>query len=282
MGNLDLKKTTSGIRAILYIASFLVLSVGITLYFFSEKTDVYFSWTINPPLTAAFLGAGYLASFILEFLSAREKIWTRARTAVPGVWVFTFLTLIVTLIHWSRFHFDSPVWITQAGTWVWLGIYIGVPIALGLLWISQIRQPGVDLPREAPLPVWMRSCLIIQGVLMIIFGGLMLLLPDMGISFWPWKLSVLTSQAIGAWGLGIGVIVLHASWENDWDRLFPMLLSGTVLGTLQGINLLRYPATLDWSRFSAVAYTFFVFSIFLVSVLGTWRAWQVKQARTSE
>jgi len=107
MTSIDLKKTTPGIRVILYVASFLVLSVGITLYFLSEKTDVYFSWTINPPLTAAFLGAGYLSSFLLELLSARERVWTKIRVAVPGVWVFTFLNLIVTLIHWDRFHFDS-------------------------------------------------------------------------------------------------------------------------------------------------------------------------------
>ena len=62
--NFELKKTTPGIRAILYMASFLVLTVGIALYLLSEKTDVFFSWTINPPLTAAFLGAGYLGSFI--------------------------------------------------------------------------------------------------------------------------------------------------------------------------------------------------------------------------
>jgi hypothetical protein len=198
MISFDLKKTTPGISAILYTGSFLVLSVGITLYFFSQKNDVYFSWTINSPLTAAFLGAGYLASFILEFLSAREKIWVRARMAVPGIWVFTFLVLIVTLIHWGRFYFDSPVWITQAGTWVWLGIYIGVPIALGILWVAQIRQTGVDLPRKTPLPVWVRVSLLIQGWLMIIIGGVMLLLPDMAIPFWPWKLSTLTSQAIVA------------------------------------------------------------------------------------
>ena len=83
MHNTNLKKTTAGIRIILYVASFLVLSVGLSLYFFSEKTDIYFSWTINPPMTAAFLGVGYLASFLTEFLSAREKIWARARISVP-------------------------------------------------------------------------------------------------------------------------------------------------------------------------------------------------------
>jgi len=279
--NFELKKTTPGIRAILYIASFLVLTVGITLYLLSEKTDVYFSWTINPPLTAAFLGAGYLASFILEFLSARERVWARARPAVPGVWVFTLLTLIVTLIHWDRFHFDSPVFITQAGTWVWLGIYISVPVALGILWIAQIRQPGVDPFRKAPLPVWIRITLIVQSATMLFFGGAMLLLPETMIPPWPWKLSILTSQAIGAWGVGIGVIVLHASWENDWERLFPMMVSYSLYSSLQVINLLRYPATLDWSRFSAIAYTIFIFSVLLVSVYGTWKAWHFKNRPSS-
>ncbi len=133
MNNTTFKERTEGIRIILYVASLLVLSVGLSLYFLSEKTDVYFSWTIKPSLTAAFLGAGYLASFLLEFLSAGKKLWAQARPAVSGVWVFTVLTSIVTLIHLDRFHFDSPVFITLAGTWVWLGIYISVPIALDIM-----------------------------------------------------------------------------------------------------------------------------------------------------
>ena len=166
MNDIDHKKMTPGIRIILYVASFLVLSVSIFLFLLSEQTDVYFSWTINPPLTAAFLGVGYLASFLLEFLSARECTWARARPAVPGTWVFTLLTLVVTLIHWDRFHFDSPRFITQASTWVWLGIYVGIPVAMGILWALQVRWPGVDPLRRAPLPGWMRAILIAQGAVM--------------------------------------------------------------------------------------------------------------------
>ena len=276
MNNANLKKTTAGIRIILYVASFLVLSVGLSLYFLSEKTDIYFSWTINPPMTAAFLGAGYLASFLLEFLSARERIWAKARTAVPGVLAFTILTSIVTLIHLERFHFDSPVFITLAGTWVWLFIYIGVPIALTILWALHARQPGIDPLREKPLPAWMRTTLILQGFVMLFFGAAMLLIPETIIPLWPWKLSVLTSQAIGAWGVGIGIIALHASWENDWTRLFPMMVSYFVYGALQSINLLRYPDVLDWTRFSASFYTFFVLTVLLIGAYGTWKARQQK------
>jgi len=274
--NKDLELTTQGIRIILYVASFLVLSVGLSLYFLSEKTDMYFSWTINPPLTAAFLGAGYLASFVTELLAARERIWARARIAVPGVLAFTILTSVVTFIHLEKFHFDSPAFITVAGTWVWLIIYITVPIALGILWALQTRQSGIDPPREATLPAWMRTTLIVQGALMVIFGIAMLLFPEMTIPLWPWKLSALTSRAIGAWGVGIGVIALHAAWENDWNRLWPMFTGYVVYGILQTINLLRYPDVMDWSRFSALAYTVFVLSILLTGAYGTWKTWHIR------
>ncbi len=274
MNSTNLKKTTAGIRVILYTASFLVLSVGLSLYFLSEKTDIYFSWTINPPLTAAFLGAGYLASFLTEFLSAREKIWAHARIAVPGVLAFTILTSIVTLLHLDRFHFDSPVFITLAGTWVWLAIYISVPIALGILWLLQARQPGIDPARRESLALWIRSILILQASIMFFFGAAMLLIPETIIPLWPWKLSVLTSQAIGAWGVGIGIIALHAVWENDWTRLSPMMMGYVVYGALQAINLLRYPDVLNWSGASVSFYTIFIISILFTGAYGVWKAWQ--------
>ena len=111
---------------------------------------------------------------------------------------------------------------------------------------------------------------------MLFFGAAMLLIPETIIPLWPWKLSVLTSQAIGAWGVGIGIIALHASWENDWTRLFPMMVSYFVYGALQSINLLRYPDVLDWTRFSASFYTFFVLTVLLIGAYGTWKARQQK------
>lgn len=277
MTNSNIKETTSGIRVILYVAGILVLSVSITLYLFPEQTEVYFSWTINPPLTAVFLGAGYLAAFLLEFLSARERIWARARPAVPGVWAFTFLTLIVTLFHIDRFHFSSPAFITVAGTWVWLGIYIGVPVVMGLLWVHQIRQPGIDPPRVVPLPKWFLMILMVQGAIMLLFGSVMLIFPDLIIPIWPWKLSALTCRAIGAWGVAIGIVAVQATWENDWRRLFPAMLTYAVYGLLQVINILRFPTTLNWSSFSAIFYTIFVISIVLVGTFGAWTAWSIKQ-----
>ena len=105
----------------------------------------------------------------------------------------------------------------------------------------------------------------------------MMLFPKVMIPLWPWKLSVLTSQAIGAWGVGIGVIAIQAWWENDWGRLSPFAVSYVLYGALQVINLLRYPAVVAWSRFSAVAYTIFVVSVLLAGGVGTWTVWRMRR-----
>ena len=281
MTNSIIKQTTSGIRLILYIASFLVLSVSFSLFFFPEDTATYFSWTINPPLTAAFLGAGYLSSFLLEFLSAKEKVWAKARPAIPAVWVFTFLTLIVTLLHIDRFHFDSALLITTVGTWVWLAVYISVPIAMGILWIHQVRQSGGDPPRVASLPRWLLLALLLQGAIMFLIGGVMLVFPDLIIPVWPWGLSPLTGRAIGAWGVGIGIIALQATWENDWMRLFPTMVSYSLYGILQLFNILRFYSSIDWTV-SAIFYLVFITSIFLVGSFGMWRALSVKRLHENQ
>lgn len=263
--------TLKPMRIMLFVASLLVLAVGIPLYLMPGQTDKYFSWTINPPLTAAFLGGGYWASFLLEILSARERTWARARLAVPAVEAFTALTLIVTLVHRDRFHFDSPEFITVAGTWVWLGVYAVVPIVLGGVLIQQVRAATSDPARVAPLPGAFRTLLGLQGAIMLVIGAIMLVAPDQIISAWPWKLSALTSRAIGAWGVGIGTAAVHAAWENDWWRSSAMMTSYAAYGVLQILNLIRFSDTLDWQEPSAILYTAFIGSILVVGGYGFWQ-----------
>ena len=269
MNHQAIKQTTRDLRYILVTASILVISVGSSLYFFPERTDLLFSWTINPPLTAAYLGAGYLAAFVLEFLASREKYWANARIAVPGMWSFTAVTLIVTLLHIDRFHFDSTTWITVAGTWVWLLIYILVPIALGFIWIRQIRRPGIAPAKENPLPGWLRYSALIQGLVLLISGTVMFLLPDKAIPYWPWSLSALTCRAIGAWGIGNGIFTFQAYIENDWDRLRSFMPSWGLYGVLQLVNVLIYNQTLNWAQTSAWIYLIFIIWIIIIGGYGT-------------
>lgn len=228
------------------------------------------------------LGAGYWASFVLELLSARERLWARTRPAVPAVLLFSTLTLAVTLVHADRFHFHSPQHITRAGTWGWLVVYVSVPVAMSWLLVAQRRRARPEPARLAPLAGLVRNVLAVQAAVMLLLGVVMLLRPSVVLGGWPWPLTPLTCRAIGAWAVGIGAIAAHATWENDWWRLRPMMLSYTVLGLLQLTTVLRYPGELDWSRAAAVVYVCFLATIVLLGGYGCWKTGRARAHQAAQ
>lgn len=150
---------------------------GIQLFILSDYIDYYFAWTIMPPLTAAFLGASYLGSLPLIYLSSRRKFWAGARLAVFGVLLFTTTTRIPTLLHLDRFHISSPEPLARFAAWVWRLIYVLVPPSLIVLTIQQLRIHGIDRPRAAPLAGWFRVALVAQAAVMLALGTILFMFP---------------------------------------------------------------------------------------------------------
>jgi hypothetical protein len=107
---------------------------------------------------------------------------------------------------------------------------------------------------------------------MLGMGAALFLVPGSVSSLWPWKLTALTSRAIGAWLLGIGVYAIHSTVENDFDRIKPGMISYLALGLLQLIALARYPSDIDWTNAVTWIYVVFVVSIILVGCYGTLRS----------
>ena len=264
-------KLSKGMRLILLAASILVLSAGVDLTLLTEQTATSFAWTIQSSITAAFLGAGDLVSFLLEFLAYRQKTWANARIAVPSVLIFTVLTLITTILHFDKFHFNSPIFSAMLAAYLWLAIYVAVPIVLLIILINQIRLQSSTPKRKAPLYTWMRLVLATQGIIMLVTGLILFLLPSTASTFWPWALTPLTSGAIGSWLLGIGIIALHMTWENDHQRNKIAYISYTALGVLQALSLVRYSGEVGWSTEGSWVYLIFVVSIIATGLLG-WKA----------
>jgi len=265
-----IRLTTVAMQRMLLIASVLVFIVGIQLFILSEQTDTLFAWTIDPPLSAAFLGAAYWASFAMEFLASRRRTWANARIAVPAVLIFTGLTFVVTLLHLDRFHLASPNMITRGAAWAWLLVYLIVPPLMAVLLFLQLRTPGGDPPRQSALPGWVRLALAIHALIMIPLGIALLVAPDATIGIWPWKLTPLVGRAIGAWSLALGVAAAHATWENDWARVQVATMSYTVFGVFELIALARYTGSVDWGTPKAWVYVLFLVSVLVVGVYG-WR-----------
>ena len=216
-----------------------------------NDTSRYFSWTIAVPVTAAFLGAGYLSAAVLEAAAARQGSWERARIAVPGVLAFTALTLAVTLVHLGKFHLGVAAVLTHALTWGWLAIYVGVPPVLAYLWWRQARAVPATA-RTAPagrrLPPLVRAILGLQGAVMLVLGAALLAAPVQVAKLWPWPLTALTGRAVGAWLVGLGIIAAQC-WYADRREVaaiaFPAI---TVYAGLQLVVPAGFAHSMRWVR----------------------------------
>jgi len=273
MTNTTFKPSLPLSRGWLNFATAVEIIAILQLYFFSQSTDKYFAWTIANPLTATYLGAGFGAGFILVFLYRKETLWANSRVAFPGVLVFTILTLLATIIHIDKFHIvTSKLPSAIFFSWVWLIIYIIGPVVQAVALWQQSRAPGGDPPREHPLPTWLRASLGVHVIIMLLVGIPLFITPDVISPLWFWTLTPLTARAVSAWVIGIGVILGHALWENDWKRIRGGALAYGVYNLMQVIALFRFPDQIIFG----VSFWIYVAIIVSGTVLG-WYGWMVAQ-----
>lgn len=244
-------KTIQVSRAMRFAFLFAVLLVAlaaIPLFFLSERTDEFFAWTIQPPLTAAFLGAGYWAVTLAAILAIRQPEWTKVRIVLPVVVSGVVLILLATLLHLDRFHLDSPIITAKLEAWGWLILYVAlIPIIIWSYW-QQRRESGIELAREVLLPMWLRILMGITGSVMVLVGiGLFLLPVEVASAVWSWTLTPLTGRMTGAWLAAIGVSLVIGVRENDYHRLYIASAAYISYAVLQAVNLLRYADTVQWT-----------------------------------
>ena len=265
------KPVIPAMRWMLYTTTLLVLGAGLDLFIFPEKTNTLFAWEIQPALTAAFLGANYLAACVLEFGAARETVWARARVVIPAILLFTTLTALLTLKNFNSYNFGNPA------TWIWVVFYFAIPPVLVWVWWKQSVTPGGEPPREAPLPKALLSAMQLTGVGLFAFGLALAFAPHWAARCWPWKLSVATGgygsavdatmqTYVGTWLLVWGMVMLHATIENDLRRTRHVFTAFTALAVLQALAIVRFSATVAWGA-SATGY---LAILSLLAVIGIW------------
>jgi hypothetical protein len=260
-------------RLMLTVAGGFVLVAGFQLFVLTERTEDFFAWTINPPLTAAFLGAGYWGAAFLELGASRLPVWSTARVAIPAVLLFTTVTLGVTLIHLDRFHTSSLFGIT------WIAVYVAFPPLMAwALWL-QVRMAGPDPQRRRRLPGWLRVALVVQAAVLIPFGIALLAAPGWAGELWPWPLTPLTGRAVGAWLLGIGILAVHMTLENAFERVTVAMGFYVAFGVLQLVALARYTDTPELSGAGTTVYAAFLAAMV---VIGLYSLLAARRLRSSE
>jgi len=269
----DRRLVYRSLRVLLVAFSALTLLAVASLFGLSGRTDRYFAWTIAPPLTAAFMGAGYGAGTTLVVLSLRTRYWAVARVPIATIFVFTVLTLLATLLHLDRFHFTAGGGIARFAAWFWMAVYVVIPVSMLAVIIQQEREPGEDPPKRLPLPVPLRPILAAQGAVLLVAGVALYMFPKQANHWWPWRLTPLTARAVASWLLAFALAAGLSLWERDLGRLELAAIAYTVFGILELIALARYTGQVHWDRPAAWVYTGM---LVLITATGAY-GWRIAQ-----
>ncbi len=263
---MDALRITGFTRVVLSLDLAFSLLAGSVLYLLSTRTDEFFAWTIKAPLTATFLGAGYLGAATMLLFTYRTDDWRRVRIVPVIGFTLTVVTTIVTLWHLEVFHFGEGPALAQVAAWAWLVVYVAIPVLLAIAFVRQERALGPDT-RDIPLVPLMRGALLVQAVGATTLGLGLILWPSAFDVVWPWPLTPLTAGAVGAWLLTIASFSLWALREGDWTRFRTGVPGFAVFLALVAVGALRYSEDLDWDAwqpwafFGALALAASVFSV---------------------
>lgn len=262
-------------RVVLVAFGVLTALAVVALLVGADHTARAFAWTIEPPVGAAVLGAAYGAGCLVVLLTLRAGSWAQARWTLLTILVFTVLTLVATLLHLDRFHLDESAALPRAAAWFWLAVYVLVPPAMSAVMLVQERarrrdglrvDPGVGHPEPAPLPF--AASLVVQGLVLLAVGLSLFLTLEPVMSAWPWPLTPLVAQVIGAWLVSFGLAAFFAV-RSDFRLLRPAVTSYAAFGVLELVALALHRDELagGWATVVLVAV------VAWVAATGAWGAW---------
>jgi hypothetical protein len=255
------------LRRFYYLAILLVTSVGVFTFVLSTETERLFAWTINPPLTAAFLGANYFAAFFLALLAAREQVWAHAAISYAVSVVFTTGTMLATLLHLDKFNFEN------VNGWLWTIVYVTVPPYLILVGFRQLRARGDDPPKTAPIQGWIVILVAVQAAIALVVGVLLFLAPSTSDELWSWTLTALTARTVAAWSLALFAGLAFTAWQRDWARVRIATPTYVAIPVLQFVALARFSDTVDWSDVKLWAYVVYLGGVLALGLYGLRQSW---------
>jgi hypothetical protein len=188
------------------IALLLVLAIanGAFLYLFPSKAETDYAWAIVPPVSAAFMGAGYIAGIVATALSVSSRSFAPVRPLVPAFCVLGVLLFAATLIHADRFRWDYPA------TWLWTAVYASLPVFAGYLWILQTRAAPAPA-RTGSLAGSLRVVTLALGALLVIVAAVLFAAPDGVLDEWPWPITPLLARVFAGWFALAGISLAYSA-----------------------------------------------------------------------
>lgn len=193
------------------IVPFLILAF-IILYLFPSTAAERFAWDIQPPMTAMYMGAGYLGGAWLFANAIFGRRWHRVAAGFPPVTAFTIVLLLATIVHRDRFdpgHLPFQIWLV---------LYIITPVLVPWLWWrNRATDPGGPEPGDVTVPAAARRIMQGLGVVLLAFAAVGFVSPETLNGVWPWALTPLTARVMAGWFTLLAVGNLAIGRESRWS-----------------------------------------------------------------
>jgi hypothetical protein len=221
------------------------LYVGMWAFFFPEHVDKGMPWLI-PALHARFIGAIYLSAPILLGASMLARHYFEVRIGVFIIAIWTGALFVISLFYLSELDFNRTL------VKVWVGTYLLYPL-IGL-WLTWIHRNVRDESVSPNIPSWIRNYFFVQGIIITILALALLLIPELMISVWPWKITYMLAQIYSGpiVAYGIGSIMLSRQRTMSEVRIVTLGIFVLAIGALvasiihRALFTLSNPATWIW------------------------------------
>ncbi|CAN5635161.1 hypothetical protein BH23CHL2_BH23CHL2_34130 [soil metagenome] len=256
----------------------LILSIANAgfLYLLPGRADTDYAWSIALPVSAAFLGAGYVAGLVVTVLGLLvARSWRSIRLVYPGVISLAIVLCLATLIHRDVFDWDYLL------TWAWTIVYVLIPPGFGMFWWLQERRESPDLQADEEIAV-LRPFSLILGAAMTVLAVLMFIFPDTFVDRWAWPISPLLSRVFAAWYALFGVILLDIGLRAKQVRELVIPSAAVLASALLLLALpLRYPDVMETGRVGF--WSLMLLHIVLAAGMAWMLIWSLRQlGRTAE
>ena len=223
----------------------LALWVGVWGFFIPEHVDKAIPWLV-PPLHARFIGAIYLSGMVLMGASMLARHLEEVQVSNTMVSIWTGSLFVISLFYLGEFDFSrGPVLF-------WFGAYIVYPL-IGF-WYAWINRNINNEATGSNLPSWIRTTLLIQGVILTFLALALLFTPDFMLTLWPWKVTRMLIQIYSGPFLAFGIGSLLLSRQRTWSTVrivvsgFFVLALGVLIASTIHRSLFSFasPATWIW------------------------------------
>jgi hypothetical protein len=233
----------------------LTVTTGAGLWGWPGTVGEAFAWEIRSPLTAAWMGAWYVAAAAALVQAALARLWVTARIVMLVAFTLTTTSLIATVRFFDEFRLGEGSSASQLIAWVWLGVYVALPpITLAAFVLHQRRCEPADRRLVLPILLSTRAVVISLLVASASLGVWLTASPGKLAGVWPWTLSDLSASIVGTWLLTVAVGCAWALRDAEWRRFRFLAWPFVLVLVLHLISLARLENTIVGSTASIVVY----------------------------